>query len=112
MLLLLQIPDVTVHWKRLSPRPRPVTGETGMLAVTTVAPPDNTLHEPLPMLGLAPFKVEEPVQLLKVEPASDTTLLLTTNSSLFNVQALFVTVHVKTLLPWPRPVTPVLATDG
>ena len=52
------------------------------------------------------------MQLDTVVPALDTTLLFTTSRSLFNVQALFLTVHVKMLLPWPRPVTPVLATDG
>ena len=59
-----------------------------------------------------PFKPEALLQLETVVPASETTLLFCTNRSELNVQLLFLTVHVKMLLPWPKPLTELFATAG
>jgi hypothetical protein len=59
-----------------------------------------------------PFKLDALLQLEMVVPASDTTLLFCTNRSALNVQLLFLTVQVKMLLPWPKPVTELFATAG
>jgi hypothetical protein len=59
-----------------------------------------------------PFKLDALLQLEIVVPASETTLLFCTNRSALNVQLLFLTVHVKMLLPWPKPVTELFATAG
>lgn len=110
VLVLLQMPELTVQTKRLSPIWRFVTDEVGLVGTTTLEPPDWTLHVPVPKLGEAAFRFALLKQLDRVVPAFETTLLFTTNRSLLSVQSLFFTVHVKVFVPWPRPVTPVLAT--
>jgi hypothetical protein len=112
VLLLLQTPEVTVHWKRLSPRLRPVTPDVAKVDVVNTELPDNTVQTPLPKLGAAPFRFALPVQLDRVLPAFETTLLFTTHRFAAKLQLLFFTVQVKMLPPWPRPLTLLVATFG
>jgi hypothetical protein len=112
VLLALQLPKVTVHLNLLSPKLKPLTALVALLGVATVAPPESTLQLPRPCVGLVPFKLDALLQLETVVPASETTLLFCTNRSALNVQLLFLTVQVKMLLPWPKPVTELFATAG
>ena len=108
VLLELQLPRVTVHLNLFSPMLKPVTALVELLGVETVELPDSTLQLPWPCTGLVPFSAELLPQLETVVPASDKTLLFCTSRSALCVQLLFLTVHVKVLLPWPRPVTGLL----
>ena len=110
VLLLLQIPLVTVHWKRLSPMDRFVTPVVATAGSEMLDPPVTTLHRPVPWLGEAAFRLALLLHVDTVEPAFETTLLFITKRSVLTVHALLLTVQVNVLLPWPRPVTFVLAT--
>jgi len=110
VLLLLQLLATTVHLNMFEPIPKPVTLLVAELGVTTVPLPDRMLQVPMPCTGVVAFKLALFEQLDTVEPAFEVTLLFNTNKSALCVHVLFFTVHVNTLLPWPKPVTPVLAT--
>ena len=112
VLLALQLPRLTVHLNRFSPRLRPATPLVALLGVPTVELPDSTLQRPVPWTGFAPFNAEVLLQLETVAPASDDTLLFCTRRSALCVQLLFFTVHVNVLPPWPKPVTELVAEDG
>ena len=110
--LLLQIPLLTVHTSWFSPRPRPVRLLVAELGVTTVAEPVSTVQEPVPWSGDVAFSTALPLQVDTVLPASADTLLFTTTRFELWLQLLFLTVHVKMLVPVLRPLTDVLATPG
>ena len=46
-----------IHSKRFDPRVRPLTPEVGELGVVTVAPPEMTVHVPVPGDGVFPPSV-------------------------------------------------------
>ena len=57
-----QVPaEVIFHCKILFPNDKPETVVVGLLEFVNTAEPDTTLHEPVPVVGVFPASVVEPV---------------------------------------------------
>jgi hypothetical protein len=102
-------PRLTVQWKVLAPKPKPLTALWLVLEDKIEPVPLAKLHEPVPELGTTASKVPWPVQLALEEPPSETTPLLTTVTVALLLHWPFTTVHTNWLLPADRPLTVVLA---
>jgi hypothetical protein len=66
------VPLEIVHWKELTPNPKPVIPEVGEVGVVIVPLPDIKVHSPVPTIGAFPAKVAVDVQTVWVDPALET----------------------------------------
>lgn len=64
-----QVPLAIVQTNVFTPTLNPVTTQTGEVAANNEAPPATTVHVPVPIVGVFPFKVEFAEQMVESKPA-------------------------------------------
>jgi hypothetical protein len=104
-----QIPLVTVHKREFDPTLRASTCVIGLVDKTTEPPPESTVHDPLPTLGVRAAKLAIEMQTVWSVPALATGISsrLIVTVDVAGGQTPFVTVHKKVLVPLDKAFTEV-----
>jgi len=107
-------PLATVHWKTLVPALKPVIVELANAGFTTVPVPESFIQLPVPIKGVAAFKVVEVEQINWLTPAlevlgfSETVMVILEVEELQTVEIF----HSKTLAPTLNPETLLVGDPG
>ncbi len=105
----VQPEPLIVHLNVTEPTTKPVTPDVGLVAVVIVAVPVTTVHNPVPLVGVLPARLDVVAQIVWSAPAFEAVrppLTVIITSSVDEVHPVFAIVHLNVFAPAPNPVIP------